>query len=86
MKAHAVVRLNFPSEERMKVVLDALKPETKTPSSSRSRVKVEGKGSSLTLDFEAADTSALRATVNSYLRWIGLVSDACSTLDSLRKK
>lgn len=85
MKAHAVVRLNFPSEERVKIVLDALKPETKT-SSSRSRVKVEGKGSSLTLNFEATGTSALRAAVNSYLRWISLISDACSALDSLRKK
>jgi len=84
MKSRIVVRLNFPAEERLKSVLGALKPETKTPPSFRSRVKVEGRGSSLILSFEATDTSALRAAVNSYLRWIGLVNDMCSAIDSLR--
>ena len=84
MKSRIVVRLNFPSEERLKIVLGALEPETRTPPSPRSRVKVEGRGSSLILSFEATDTSALRAAVNSYLRWVSLVNDMCSALDSLR--
>ncbi len=84
MKSYLVVRLNFPSEERLKIVLGALEPETRTPPSSRSRVKVEGRRSSLTLSFEATDMSALRAAVNSYLRWVSLVNDMCSALDSLR--
>jgi len=84
MKSRIVVHLNFPAEERLKSVLGALEPETKTPPSPRSRVKVEGRGSSLILSFEATDTSALRAAVNSYLRWIGLVNDMCSAIDSLR--
>ncbi|NIR86993.1 hypothetical protein GWO13_05230 [Candidatus Bathyarchaeota archaeon] len=84
MKSHILVRLNFPSEERLKIVLNALEPETKTPPSPRSIAKVEGRGSSLILSFEATDTSALRAAVNSYLRWVGLVNDMCSALDSLR--
>ncbi len=83
MKSCIVVRLNFPSEEHLKIVLSALKPETRTPSSSRSRVKVEGRDSNLKLSFEATDTSALRAAVNSYLRWVCLVNDMCSALDSL---
>jgi len=84
MKAHIVVRLNFPSEERLKIVLGALEPETKVSSSLRSRVNVEGRDSSLILSFKATDTSALRAAVNSYLRWVNLVNDMCSALDSLR--
>jgi len=84
MKSRIVVRLNFPSEERLKIVLGALEPETTTPSSPRSRVKVEGRDNKLILSFEATDTSALRAAVNSYLRWVSLVNDMCSALDSLR--
>lgn len=83
LKSRIVVRLDFPSEERLKIVLDALKPETRSTVSPRSRVKVEGMGSSLILNFEATDTSALRAAVNSYLRWVCLVKDMCSALDSL---
>lgn len=86
MKSRIVVRLNFPSEERLKIVLGALEPETRTPRSPRSRAKVEGRGSSLILNFEATDTSALRAAVNSYLRWVSLVNDMCSALDSLREE
>ncbi|UCE15956.1 MAG: hypothetical protein JSV12_08920 [Candidatus Bathyarchaeota archaeon] len=83
MKSHIVVRLNFPSEERLKIVLGALEPEARTSPSPRSRAKVEGEGSSLILSFEATDTSALRAAVNSYLRWVSLAHDMCSALDSL---
>ncbi len=83
MKSHVVVRLNFPSERRLEIVLSALRPETKTPPSFRSRVKVEGVGTTLTLSFEASDTSALRAAVNSYLRWVNLVNDSCLVLDSM---
>lgn len=83
MKSHIVVHLNFPSEERLKIVLGALEPEARTSPSPRSRVKVEGEGSSLILSFEATDTSALRAAVNSYLRWVSLANDMCSALDSL---
>ncbi len=82
MKSHVIIRLNFPSERRLEIVLSALQPETRTPPSFRSRVKVEGVGTTLTLSFEASDTSALRAAVNSYLRWINLINDSCLVLDS----
>jgi len=86
MKSHVVVRLNFPSERRLEIVLGALRPETRTPASFRSRVKVEGVGTILTLSFEASDISALRAAVNSYLRWVNLVNDSCLVLDSMCKE
>lgn len=72
MKAQAIIRLNFSSEKQLKVVLEALKPETKTPPTRRSKVQMKGEGNSLTLNFRARDTSALRAAVNSYLRLISM--------------
>ena len=83
MKAQAVVRLSFPSEKISKIVIQALKPETKTTHTYRSRVRIEGEGRSLTLKFEAKDTTALRASVNSYLRWIALVNEVCSVFEYL---
>ena len=72
MKAEAVVRLNFSSEKQLQVVLQALKPETETSSTHRSKVEMATKGNCLVLNFMAKDTSALRAAMNSYLRLIGV--------------
>jgi tRNA threonylcarbamoyladenosine modification (KEOPS) complex Pcc1 subunit len=70
MKAQAVIRLNFSSEKQLKAVLEALKPETETSSTPRSKVYMQTEDQTLILDFRAKDTSALRAATNSYLRLI----------------
>ena len=75
MKAKAVVRLNFSSDKQLQVVLQALKPETETSTTSRSKVQMTADGNTLVLDFMAKDTSALRAAMNSYLRLIGVAMD-----------
>lgn len=83
MKAQAVVRLNFSSEKQLHVVLQALKPETETSSSSRSKVQMITECHSLVLNFIAKDTSALRASMNSYLRLIGVAMDLQKFSDDL---
>jgi tRNA threonylcarbamoyladenosine modification (KEOPS) complex Pcc1 subunit len=72
MKAQAVIRLNFSSEKQLKVVLEALRPETETSVTSRSEVQMRANGHGFVLEFRARDTSALRAALNSYLRLIGV--------------
>ena len=72
MKAQAVVRLEFLSEKQLKVVLESLKPETETSSTNRSKVNMKSENQSLILVFNSKDTSALRASMNSYLRLIGV--------------
>ena len=48
----------------------ALEPESKTPSSDRSTTTIEVSNSQLALKTDANDVSALRASLNSYLRWV----------------
>ena len=72
MKAQAVIRLNLSSEKQLKVVMEALKPETETSSTPRSKVYMNNEDKILILDFRAKDTSALRAAINSYLRLIAV--------------
>jgi len=87
MKASTEITLHFPSKKRLEMVLKALKPETKMhPSTRRSKVKVTSKQKSLILNFEAEDTSALRASINSYLRWIMLINDSLLAIEELNKK
>jgi len=85
MKAQALIRLNFPSERDVEIALQALEPETKTAPAARSRVQVWGEGRNLILNFEAKDTSALRAAINSYLRWVHLTKDVVGLLITLNK-
>ena len=82
-----MIALHFPSKKHLEMVLKALKPETEThPSAQRSKVKVTSRQNSLILNFEAADTTALRAAINSYLRWIMLINDSFQALEELSKK
>jgi len=48
----------------------ALIPETESPSSKRSRTEVRIQGNQLVIETFASDTTALRASLNSYLRWV----------------
>jgi tRNA threonylcarbamoyladenosine modification (KEOPS) complex Pcc1 subunit len=85
MKAQTIIRLRFAAQKNLNAVLKALAPETLKPATSRSLVKVESQNSVLILRFEAADTSALRAVINSYLHWTLLAMDTISRLESRKK-
>lgn len=86
MKAHAVIRLDFPSERHLAIVLKALEPEAKSSPTFRSRVRVESEGSKLILSFKTSNTSSLRAAINSYLHWIAIIKDTHIVLESLTKE
>jgi len=83
MSAKASVRLKFQSREQLESVFKALEPETRTSLTKRSKVKMVKDGNALNLTFEAADTSALRAAINSYLHWILLTRDVLESLETL---
>ncbi len=85
MKSQALIHLNFPSENDVEIALQAIQPETKTAPAARSKVQVRRKGRNLILSFEAKDTSALRAAINSYLRWVHLTKDIVGLLTALDK-
>jgi KEOPS complex subunit Pcc1 len=82
MKAQAIVRLDFSSERQFKVVLQALKPETEASSTTRSRVQISIDDNFLILVFMAKDTSALRASMNSYLRLVGVAMNLKKLADT----
>jgi tRNA threonylcarbamoyladenosine modification (KEOPS) complex Pcc1 subunit len=69
----------YPKKAKIKIKIDpnslkaieiALKPEIETPSSDRSNTSLLIKKKKLIINTEASDISALRASLNSYLRWI----------------
>lgn len=82
MKAEATVKFEFKSERILKTVFNALKPETLSVPTRRSKAHIEVDGKTLTLKFKAKDTTALRAALNSYLRWIRLIVEILGFLEN----
>ena len=81
-KASAIVKVNFISEKTSEAIQKALEPETKTSITNRSRMRLSREGKTVTLVFEAEDTTALRASMNSYLNWLHLLQDICGSLET----
>lgn len=86
MKKKTVIHLETSSEKQVEAILKALLPETRKPATYRSKVSIKGEGRTLIMQVDAKDTSALRATLNSYLRWIALVEDTYETLGQLERR
>ena len=75
MKRKAAIHLELPSEKLLGILLKSLLPEAKKSVTSRAKVRLKGEGKIFTIIIEAEDTGALRATLNSYLRWVAVVKD-----------
>ncbi|MCK4223160.1 hypothetical protein KAX01_02590 [Candidatus Bathyarchaeota archaeon] len=85
MKRNSRVSIELPSKRMVKILLNALLPETRKPVTSRSKVLIEGFGKRLVIEVEAKDLAAFRATLNSYLRWVALIVDTYKTAERLEK-
>jgi tRNA threonylcarbamoyladenosine modification (KEOPS) complex Pcc1 subunit len=76
-KASAKIRVDVPNE-MVEAILDALRPEIESPSSERSVIDVRRSINGIVIVTEASDTTAMRAAVNSYLRWVQGILDLLS--------
>jgi KEOPS complex subunit Pcc1 len=67
--------IEFESLDDARQVFRSIEPEIRTSPPRRSQVQANLKQHILTLKVDAEDTSSLRASLNSYLRWINLSYD-----------
>ena len=72
-KYNCTARLFFASEEGAFTALNALLPELDSAHNRRSETKIKVNKSVLSMDVIALDAVALRASLNSCLKLIGLV-------------
>lgn len=80
----ATVRIEDVRGEFRDAITQALLPEVRNPTTSRSRVRLTGRGRTVILQVQAKDISALRATLSSYLHWIATIIDVCEVTRGLR--
>lgn len=84
MKRTSKISIELPSKRMVEILLKALLPETRRLITSRSKVFVEGIGKRLVIKVQAKDLTALRATLNSYLRWVALIVDICRATEQTK--
>jgi tRNA threonylcarbamoyladenosine modification (KEOPS) complex Pcc1 subunit len=82
IKAKASILIKFKSKKQLDSIFKALEPEIHAPVSNRSKVIMKKDRNALNLIFEAQDTSALRAAINSYLHWILLTREVLESLET----
>ncbi|ASI99701.1 KEOPS complex subunit Pcc1 [Thermococcus celer] len=70
------IELSFPDEETAKVVYESVLYEHRSVPYRRSRIEFLRDGKKIRIRFLARDNSALRGTLNSYLRWIRVAMDS----------
>jgi tRNA threonylcarbamoyladenosine modification (KEOPS) complex Pcc1 subunit len=68
------------SRDRVKILIDSLRPEAETPASIRSDVTIEPLRGGVLIRISSDDSVGLRAAVNSYLRWAQGVIDVLEKL------
>jgi tRNA threonylcarbamoyladenosine modification (KEOPS) complex Pcc1 subunit len=74
-RASAYLELSFPSARIAGAIYGSLKPEESLPESAKCRAKIAKRKNVLCLEVEAEDTAALRAALNSFLRWASVARD-----------
>ncbi|KXB00274.1 hypothetical protein AKJ44_00775 [candidate division MSBL1 archaeon SCGC-AAA261F17] len=75
IETNASIELPFSSPEEAEVIHDSLKPEELLPKTTRTKVDITRRKNILYLKINAKDTAALRAAVNSFLRWAVVARD-----------
>ncbi|MBS3815315.1 MAG: CTAG/PCC1 family protein [Hadesarchaea archaeon] len=75
VKAVTSIRIPFSEPETAEVVADSLKHEELLPKSTRTEVNIKRRENILYLKVNAKDTAALRAALNSFLRWAAVARD-----------
>ncbi len=80
--ASAILKVSVTSTKTSITIQKSLKPETKALFTNRSKVKIKCEEKTITLFFEANNTTALRSSMNLYLNWIKLLQDICGSLEA----
>jgi KEOPS complex subunit Pcc1 len=81
VKGTSVLEIPLDSEEEARILYSALAPETESIPSDRASTKVSVNGSSLIVEIDANDLTALRAALNSYVAWISACMRTINSID-----
>jgi len=84
--ARAEIAIELSSKRHAEAIHKALRPETRHSIGPRSKVAILLTGKTLRIDVFAKDIPALRAAVNSYLRWVSGSATLIQEVDRFEPK
>ncbi|MFW9958340.1 MAG: KEOPS complex subunit Pcc1 [Candidatus Odinarchaeota archaeon] len=82
IKSRSVLEIPVESEQKAMILYSALLPETESIPSDRATSTVTVNGSSLIVEIEANDLTAMRASLNSFVAWISACLRTLDTIDA----
>jgi len=83
--ASARLKIVLQSKREANAILDGLRPELQHPASKKAKALISTRGKSLVLRFEANNSTALRAIMNSYFRLLAASLGVCDNLIKLER-
>ena len=84
ISAVAEIRVDS-TKELAEIIENSLKPEVQDPVSTRSKVEVVAEDDIIRINIAASDLSALRAALNSYLRWVDSILEVVEKVSKLKE-
>ncbi len=72
ISAKAKIALVFDSQKKANAIYDAFLPEIHAGPTDRAKVLLHLEKNIMNIDITAADSASLRASVNTYSRWINM--------------
>jgi tRNA threonylcarbamoyladenosine modification (KEOPS) complex Pcc1 subunit len=78
--ATAIIKIVL-KENVLRAVVTALGPEIAQNSFSRSKTNIKISNGDLVIETLASDTTALRASINSYLRWVDGIQNIVQNIE-----
>lgn len=79
-KAKAKLIINI-KKKKASIILKSLIPEIKNPPTNRSKINLLIRDKKLLMNIKAKDMNALRAALNSYLRWINMIIETLGVIE-----
>ena len=78
---HSILEIPLESEHIANILYSALLPETESIPSERATTTVYVRNSSLYIEVNASDLTAMRAALNSFIAWISACMRTISSVD-----
>ena len=67
-----IFEVEFNSEHHAQIIYNSIKPELSFSRNDRSTTTIQLKNKSIIIEINSKDVVSLRASINSYVRWINL--------------
>ena len=78
----ADISVNFSNSKDAQSVFSALQPETRISFTDRSKIRIEKQNNTIRFEIDAKDITAFRATINSYLLWMRMLTSVPSLIEN----